>query len=57
MSLDCHTSRGRIFIHAQHETTNILKKLYPSLDFIHSKKDTQAEDCWIYNHKKLFGVA
>ena len=56
-SLDCQTKQGRKFIAAQHETTNILKKLYPSLDFIHSTKDTQAEDCWIYNHKKLFGVA
>ena len=56
-NLDCHTTRGRTFIDAQHKTTNILKKLYPNLDFIHSKKDTQAEDCWIYNHKKLFGVA
>ena len=43
MSLDCHTNRGRTFIHAQHETTNILKKLYPSLDFIHSKKDQYAK--------------
>ena len=29
-SLDCQTKQGRKFIAAQHETTNILKKLYPS---------------------------
>ena len=57
MSLDCKTEKGRRFINAQYETTNILKNIYPSLDFIHSKNDTQEEDCWIYNNKKLFGVA
>ena len=56
-NLDCHTERGRKFIDAQYDTTNILKKLYPSLIFIHSKNDSQAEDCYIYHNKKLSGVA
>ena len=56
-NLDCHTVRGRKFIDAQYDTTDILKRLYPSLIFVHSKNDSQAEDSYIYHNKKLSGVA
>jgi hypothetical protein len=56
-NLDCHTKRGRKFIVAQHDTTKILKRIFPSLIFVHSANATQAEDCYIYCNKKLSGVA
>ena len=56
-NLDCYTARGRKFIDAQYDTTDILKRLYPSLIFVHSTNDSQAEDCYIYHDKKLSGVA
>ena len=56
-NLDCHTAKGRKFIDAQYDTTDILKRLYPSLIFVHSTNDSQAEDCYIYHNKKLSGVA
>jgi hypothetical protein len=56
-NLDCHTKRGRKFIAAQHDTTKILKRIFPSLIFVHSVNATQAEDCYIYCNKILSGVA